>query len=64
MLGFTLLALAATALAAPQSLFSRQSANLPSNLSWTSSGILVTPKKDSRNIAGIKDPSIVFYNNA
>jgi hypothetical protein len=64
---FALLALAATAVAAPRgfgsdsSLVTRQT---PSNLKWTSSDILVKPKKDSRNIAGIKDPSIVFYKNA
>jgi hypothetical protein len=32
---------------------------LPSSFTWSSSGILVRPKKDSRNIAGIKDPSII-----
>jgi hypothetical protein len=67
---FALLALAATAAAAPRgfssdsSLVTRQTPNLPSNLKWTSSDILVKPKNDSRNIAGIKDPSIVFYKNA
>jgi hypothetical protein len=66
---FALLALAATAVAAPRglgadsSLSTRQTSSLPSNLKWTSSDILVKPKKDSRNIAGIKDPSIIFYKN-
>jgi hypothetical protein len=64
MFSFALLALAATAAAAPRALFPRQSTSLPANLSWTSSDILVTPKNDSRNIAGIKDPSIIFYNDA
>jgi integral membrane sensor domain MASE1 len=64
MLTFALLALAATAAAAPRSLFNRQSTVLPSNLTWTSSDILVKPKNDSRNIAGIKDPSIIFYDDA
>jgi hypothetical protein len=65
-----LFALAATAAAAPRgfstdsSLATRQTTTLPSSLTWTSSDILVKPKEDSRNIAGIKDPSIVFYNNA
>ncbi|KAF9476048.1 glycosyl hydrolase family 62 protein [Pholiota conissans] len=36
--------------------------NLPSSFSWSSTGPLISPKADSRNIAGIKDPSIVQYN--
>jgi hypothetical protein len=71
MFSFALLALAATAAAVPHgfpsytsdSLITRQSNGLPSNLAWTSSNVLVTPKKDSRAIAGIKDPSIVYYKN-
>jgi hypothetical protein len=69
MFSFVLLALAALAAAAPRgfssysSLATRQTTSLPSNLTWESSDVLVTPKQDSRNIAGIKDPSIVFYNN-
>ncbi|KAH7408338.1 glycosyl hydrolase family 62-domain-containing protein [Phaeosphaeria sp. MPI-PUGE-AT-0046c] len=68
-----LFALAATAAAAPRnfpfseshaSVIPRESTSLPGNLTWTSSGVLVSPKKDSRAIQGIKDPSIVFYNNA
>ncbi|CAG7849216.1 Alpha-L-arabinofuranosidase C; AltName: Full=Xylanase C; Flags: Precursor [Serendipita indica DSM 11827] len=35
---------------------------LPSSFKWSSSGALVSPKNDSRNIKGIKDPSIVYYN--
>jgi hypothetical protein len=70
MFSLALLALAATAVATPRgfmpssSLHTRQSATLPSNLTWTSSDILVTPKNDSRAIAGIKDPSIIFYDDA
>ncbi|TDB69325.1 non-reducing end alpha-L-arabinofuranosidase family hydrolase, partial [Micromonospora sp. KC721] len=29
---------------------------------WNSSGALVGPKADGRNIAGIKDPSVVYHN--
>ncbi|CCA70772.1 probable alpha-L-arabinofuranosidase precursor [Serendipita indica DSM 11827] len=36
-------------------------ATLPSSFRWSSSGALVSPKNDSRNIKGIKDPSIVYY---
>jgi hypothetical protein len=36
--------------------------NLPSSFKWSSSGALIGPKSDGRNIAGIKDPSIVYYN--
>jgi hypothetical protein len=38
-----------------------KNASLPSSFSWTSSGILVEPKNDTRMIQGIKDPSIIFY---
>jgi endo-1,4-beta-xylanase len=34
---------------------------LPSSFSWSSSGILAGPKSDSRNLAAIKDPSVVFH---
>ncbi|KAF7591137.1 hypothetical protein BBP40_001911 [Aspergillus hancockii] len=34
-------------------------ASLPTSFRWSSSGVLVGPKSDGRNIAGIKDPSIV-----
>jgi hypothetical protein len=36
---------------------------LPSKFSWISSDSLVGPKNDSRGIAGIKDPSIIYYND-
>jgi hypothetical protein len=67
-----LLALAATAAAAPSafypghaasSLHARHTGALPSNFSWTSTEILVRPKNDSRNLAGVKDPSIIYYND-
>jgi hypothetical protein len=36
---------------------------LPSSFRWSSSGVLISPKSDStHNIAGIKDPSVVFAN--
>ncbi|UPX18887.1 uncharacterized protein EKO05_0009170 [Ascochyta rabiei] len=41
-----------------------QSPSLPSSFKWSSSGALVGPRNDGRNVAGIKDPSIVFYKNA
>lgn len=34
---------------------------LPSKFSWTSTDVLVTPKNDSRQLAGIKDPSIIHH---
>ncbi|MEU5595001.1 non-reducing end alpha-L-arabinofuranosidase family hydrolase [Streptomyces sp. NPDC020298] len=38
-------------------------AALPSSFGWSSSGTLIAPKPDStHNIAGIKDPSVVYYN--
>ncbi|MDX3245870.1 non-reducing end alpha-L-arabinofuranosidase family hydrolase [Streptomyces sp. ME18-1-4] len=41
----------------------RSSAALPSSFSWSSSGALIAPKPDStHNIAGIKDPTVVYYN--
>ncbi|KAF2202832.1 glycoside hydrolase [Delitschia confertaspora ATCC 74209] len=43
-----------------ESLTTRQ-VGLPNTFKWSSSGALISPKKDSRNIAGIKDPSIVYY---
>jgi hypothetical protein len=36
-----------------------QKVGLPSSFEWISTGPLVYPKDDSRNLAGIKDPSIV-----
>ncbi|KAL2270575.1 hypothetical protein VTJ83DRAFT_2759 [Remersonia thermophila] len=35
---------------------------LPSSFKWVSTGPLVGPKNDDRNIAGIKDPSVVKIN--
>lgn len=43
---------------------SRQTGTLPTKFSWSSSDALVWPKDDGRNIAGIKDPSIIFYSDA
>jgi hypothetical protein len=45
-------------------LATRQSDSLPSTFEWSSSGILISPKSDSYDLAGIKDPSIVYYNGA
>ncbi|MFL6075909.1 MAG: non-reducing end alpha-L-arabinofuranosidase family hydrolase [Mycobacteriales bacterium] len=37
--------------------------SLPSSFRWSSSGVLISPKSDAtHNIAGIKDPSVVFAN--
>ncbi|MCP2170475.1 non-reducing end alpha-L-arabinofuranosidase family hydrolase [Goodfellowiella coeruleoviolacea] len=37
--------------------------SLPSRYSWSSSGPLIAPKSDAtHNIAGIKDPSVVYHN--
>ncbi|PPR01676.1 hypothetical protein CVT24_001505 [Panaeolus cyanescens] len=36
--------------------------DLPSSLKWSSTEALIGPKNDGRNIDGIKDPSIVYYN--
>jgi hypothetical protein len=36
---------------------------LPTSFRWSSSGALIAPKSDAtHNIAGIKDPSVVFFN--
>ncbi|MES4907733.1 non-reducing end alpha-L-arabinofuranosidase family hydrolase, partial [Streptomyces sp. NPDC000395] len=38
-------------------------AALPGSFSWSSSGVLMSPKPDSsHNIAGLKDPTVVYYN--
>jgi endo-1,4-beta-xylanase len=37
---------------------------LPSNFTWSSSGVLISPKPDAtHHIVSIKDPSVVRYNN-
>jgi hypothetical protein len=36
---------------------------LPSSFTWSSSDALVSAKNDGRGIAGIKDPSIIYYDN-
>jgi hypothetical protein len=38
------------------------SASLPGSYKWSSSGALIGPKSDGRNIAALKDPSVVYYN--
>ncbi|KAF9475607.1 glycosyl hydrolase family 62 protein [Pholiota conissans] len=38
------------------------SGKLPSSFRWSSSGVLISPEIDSRNVVGIKDPSVVYYN--
>jgi len=40
----------------------QRAANIQSTFKWSSSGPLIGPKNDGRNIKGIKDPSVVFYN--
>lgn len=35
---------------------------LPKTFTWSSSGVLVSPKQDSRQIQGIKDPTIIQNN--
>ncbi|MDT0549579.1 non-reducing end alpha-L-arabinofuranosidase family hydrolase [Streptomyces lonegramiae] len=38
-------------------------AALPGSYGWSSSGVLMSPKPDStHNIAGLKDPTVVYYN--
>ncbi|KAK1176855.1 non-reducing end alpha-L-arabinofuranosidase family hydrolase, partial [Streptomyces sp. NBS 14/10] len=49
--------------ASPSSASSRSAAALPGSFNWSSSGILMSPKPDStHNIAGLKDPTVVYYN--
>ncbi|MFI9247508.1 non-reducing end alpha-L-arabinofuranosidase family hydrolase [Streptomyces sp. NPDC053086] len=44
-------------------LSARPAAALPARFSWSSSGALISPKPDAtHHIAGIKDPSVVYYN--
>ncbi|KAH7399620.1 alpha-L-arabinofuranosidase precursor [Pyrenochaeta sp. MPI-SDFR-AT-0127] len=47
---------------AADGLTTRQTTTLPSTFKWSSSNILVTPKNDSRTVAGLKDPSIIKQN--
>jgi endo-1,4-beta-xylanase len=35
---------------------------LPTSFRWSSTGPLIGPKNDGRGVAGIKDPSVVYYN--
>ncbi|KAL9090367.1 MAG: hypothetical protein Q9159_001994 [Coniocarpon cinnabarinum] len=46
----------------PKTDFSLVSRDIQSTFQWSSSGPLVSAKNDGRGIAGIKDPSIVYYN--
>ncbi|KAF2259250.1 glycosyl hydrolase family 62 protein [Lojkania enalia] len=45
----------------PSDTIARQVAGLPSSFKWESTGILVGPPNDSRKLAALKDPSIVYY---
>src|ERR1700712_4492675 len=40
----------------------RSTNGIPNSFKWSSSDVLISPKNDSRGIAGIKDPSIVEIN--
>ncbi|KAI2604632.1 glycosyl hydrolase family 62-domain-containing protein [Hypoxylon sp. NC1633] len=42
-----------------KTLTARQS--FPSSFKWSSSAALIGPKSDGRNLAGIKDPSIIYH---
>ncbi|MDR6975062.1 endo-1,4-beta-xylanase [Streptomyces sp. 3330] len=62
-LGGTAAARAAAAAAPTSSPPSLSAAALPTGFSWSSSGALIAPKPDAtHHIAGIKDPSVVYYN--
>ncbi|MEU6357502.1 non-reducing end alpha-L-arabinofuranosidase family hydrolase [Streptomyces sp. NPDC047072] len=57
----TLTAMGGTPVAAVRG--SANAAALPGSYSWSSSGVLMSPKSDSTHtIAGLKDPSVVYYN--
>ncbi|MFI6703491.1 non-reducing end alpha-L-arabinofuranosidase family hydrolase [Streptomyces sp. NPDC050509] len=62
----TLTGLGGSAVTAAPTASTRSSSStsaLPGSFSWSSSGALIAPKPDSaHNIAGIKDPSVVYYN--
>ncbi|KAJ4304673.1 hypothetical protein N0V90_000200 [Kalmusia sp. IMI 367209] len=47
----------------PHSPLVARNTTLPGSFKWISTPALVYPKNDTRAIAGIKDPSIVFINN-
>lgn len=54
---------AATAARTTNTASASSAAALPGSFSWSSSGALIAPKPDAtHNIAGIKDPSVVYYN--
>lgn len=55
-----IIAFAATAAAASVG-FTKSPTCLPNSFSWSSTDALVGPKDDGRNISGIKDPSVVYY---
>ncbi|KAK4097183.1 glycoside hydrolase family 62 protein [Parathielavia hyrcaniae] len=46
----------------PFPIAARKPASLPSSFKWKSNGPLISPKNDGRNVAGIKDPTIVEVN--
>src|SRR5438105_4095671 len=35
--------------------------SLPSSFEWKSSGPLIFPKNDTRGVAGVKDPSVIYW---
>ena len=56
-----LVVVAAAPLPALLSVPAADAAALPSSFRWSSSGVLISPKSDaSHNIAGIKDPTVVY----
>ena len=55
---------AAIAAPTPSTSASLTSRNIQSTFTWSSSGPLVSPKNDSEDLAALKDPSIIFYDNA
>ena len=58
--GIVTAVLAATSLVTANGAFA---ATVPSTYSWSSSGVLISPKSDSsHSLVSIKDPSVVYYN--
>lgn len=52
-----------TAMGGTPAAVARNAAALPGSYRWSSSGVLMSPKSDSTHtIAGLKDPSVVYYN--